>query len=86
VRDAAVVGTDNARWGQLVTAVVATAEDAPPLDELRAHCRTQLAAYKAPRAVVLVDEVARSSAGKVDYPWARERAAGIADGEVRDAR
>jgi fatty-acyl-CoA synthase len=83
VRDVAVVGVDEARWGQLVTAVVA---GAVTLDDVRGHCRAQLAAYKAPRAVVLVDEIARSNAGKVDYPWARERAAGIADGEVRDAR
>ncbi len=86
IGDAAVVGVPEPRWGQLVTAVVATAADAPALDELRAHCRLTLAAYKAPRAAVLVDALARSSAGKIDYPWAREQAGAIADGELRDRR
>ena len=88
VRDVAVVGVDDARWGQLVTAVIAIRPGSglPELDDVRAHCRAALAAYKAPRAVVVVDEVVRSNAGKLDYPWAREQAAGVADGEVRDAR
>ncbi|HEY1739309.1 MAG TPA: AMP-binding protein, partial [Acidimicrobiia bacterium] len=86
VRDAAVVGAAEPRWGQLVTAVVTVDSSAPELDDLRAHCRSTLAAYKAPRAVVLVDALARTSAGKLDYPWAREQANGVSDGEVRDAR
>ncbi|HEY3832122.1 MAG TPA: AMP-binding protein [Acidimicrobiia bacterium] len=90
VRDAAIVGAAEPRWGQLVTAVVTVdgraRQPADLLDDLRAHCRSALAAYKAPRAVVLVDALARTSAGKLDYPWAREQAAGVTDGEVRDAR
>jgi 3-oxocholest-4-en-26-oate---CoA ligase len=31
-----------------------------------------LAGYKVPRALVVVDEVVRSPAGKADYRWARE--------------
>jgi fatty-acyl-CoA synthase len=35
----------------------------------------RLARYKLPKAVVFVDEVVRSPAGKADYRWAREVAA-----------
>jgi fatty-acyl-CoA synthase len=86
VRDVAVVGIDEPRWGQLVTAVAAVGAAPPTLDALRSHCRSSLAGYKAPRALVLVDEIPRSSAGKLNYAWARELAEGIADNEVRDAR
>ena len=41
------------------------------LDELAEHVRAQLAAYKAPRDVVLVDAIVRSPSGKPDYRWAR---------------
>ena len=39
------------------------------------HCRGQLAGYKLPRDVVVVDAVVRSPAGKADYRWARTVAA-----------
>jgi len=45
-------------------------EPAPTLADLDAHSRTQLAAYKTLRHLVLVDEIQRSPSGKPDYPWA----------------
>jgi acyl-CoA synthetase (AMP-forming)/AMP-acid ligase II len=42
--------------------------------DLIAHVKTRIADYKAPRRVVLVDQVYRSPSGKADYRWARERA------------
>jgi len=76
VYDTLVVGVPDDRWGQAVCAVVQPRHaDAPPsLAELAAHCRTQIAAYKTPRYLVLVDEIHRSPAGKPDYPWATELA------------
>jgi len=38
------------------------------------HCRGRLASYKVPRALVCVDDMVRSPAGKADYRWARETA------------
>jgi acyl-CoA synthetase (AMP-forming)/AMP-acid ligase II len=46
----------------------------PALDELSEHVRAQLASYKAPRDLVLVDAVVRSPSGKPDYRWARATA------------
>jgi acyl-CoA synthetase (AMP-forming)/AMP-acid ligase II len=76
VWDALVVGTPSARWGQQVTAVVSLGPGAvaPTVDELRAHCASQLADYKIPRAVVVAPEIVRSPSGKPDYAWAKEHA------------
>jgi acyl-CoA synthetase (AMP-forming)/AMP-acid ligase II len=77
VYDALVVGVDDQRWGQAVSAVVQpVAGAAPSLDVLADHCRAQLAGYKVPRSLVLVDQVERSPAGKADYRWAQRVAAG----------
>jgi fatty-acyl-CoA synthase len=43
----------------------------PTLDQLAAHCRIELAPFKVPRRLVLVDAVHRSASGKPDYRWAR---------------
>jgi 3-oxocholest-4-en-26-oate---CoA ligase len=76
VFDAVVVGVPDERWGERVTAVVqARPGTAPGLDELADHVRAQLASYKVPRELVLVDAIVRSPSGKPDYRWARGAAA-----------
>lgn len=72
VYDALVVGVDDDRWGQRVTAVVKPYREGLDEEELVAFCKERLAGYKVPKAVVLVDEVQRSPAGKPDYRWARD--------------
>jgi len=77
VYDALVVGAPDERWGERVTAVVqARPGTAPTLEELQEHCRRQLAGYKVPRQVHLVDQVQRQPSGKPDYKWAKSVAAG----------
>jgi fatty-acyl-CoA synthase len=72
VVDAVVVGAPDERWGEAVTAVVQpVAGRTPTLDQLAAHCRIELAPFKVPRRLVLVDAVHRSASGKPDYRWAR---------------
>jgi acyl-CoA synthetase (AMP-forming)/AMP-acid ligase II len=75
VYDAVVVGVPDEQWGERVTAVVQARPGATPaLDDLAAHTRAQLASYKVPRTLVLVDEIVRSPSGKPDYRWARSTA------------
>ncbi len=73
VADAVVVGRADPTFGQRVVAVVAPADPAAPptLVELQDHCRAHLAGYKVPRGLQLVPEVARTAAGKPDYPRIR---------------
>ena len=67
VRAVSVIGTPDERWGELVTAVVVPEEpqSPPTLEELRATC-SQLAGFKHPRRVVLVEELPTNASGKVD--------------------
>lgn len=73
VFDALVVGVPDPRFGQHVAAVVHPREGTrPTLAELDAHVRTEIAGYKVPRSLWLVDEIKRSPAGKPDYRWAKD--------------
>jgi fatty-acyl-CoA synthase len=74
IQDAVVAGQADPRWGERVVGVVSLREDAaePSLDALRAFLHERLAGYKVPKAVVIVDAVKRSPAGKQDYRWARD--------------
>ena len=71
--DALVFGVDDDKWGQRIEAVVSTTAHVGEAD-LIAHVRAHLAAYKAPKAVHLVDEVPRAANGKADYGHARRLA------------
>jgi fatty-acyl-CoA synthase len=72
VRDALVVGVPDDKWGQAVTGVVEFADNASASeDELRAFVRTRLAAYKAPKRVVVTDDLKRAPNGKADYKGVR---------------
>ena len=74
VFDALVVGVPDPRYGQHVAAVVQPRPGArPTLAELDRFVRSEIAGYKVPRSLWLVDEVKRSPAGKPDYRWAKEQ-------------
>lgn len=80
VAAAAVIGVPDEVWGERVVAVVEpTAGRAPTEAGIREHCAGQLAGYKCPRAVVLVDELPRNTVGKVLKRELRERARGSVD-------
>jgi 3-oxocholest-4-en-26-oate---CoA ligase len=70
VRDAVCVGVPDVRFGEAICAVVEPEDDGAAdlaAADLPAHVRTQLASFKVPRHVVVVDTIARAPNGKVDY-------------------
>jgi fatty-acyl-CoA synthase len=75
VRDAVVVGLPDPRFGETICGVVEPADGAEvDAGALKAHVTGQLAAYKAPRDVVVVESIARAANGKVDYKRLKELA------------
>lgn len=68
VQRAAIIGTPDPQWAQLVTAVIVRRPGVEVSDaELIAHVRTKLAAYKAPRIVHFTETLPTTAAGAVDY-------------------
>jgi acyl-CoA synthetase (AMP-forming)/AMP-acid ligase II len=76
VFDVLVVGVPDERLGARVAAVIEPRPGAAPsADDLTKHVRAELAGYKAPRSIWLVDKVQRLATGKADYRWASQFAA-----------
>jgi 3-oxocholest-4-en-26-oate---CoA ligase len=75
--DAVVAGQSDDRWGERVVGIVSlrTTADRPEFEAIKAHLANRLAGYKLPKALIWVDQVKRSPAGKQDYRWAKEVAA-----------
>ena len=74
VKEAAVVGRPDEVRGEEVHAVVAlvSGEDVTVLEE---HCRARLAAFKVPSSWEVVEELPKTSTGKIDKKPLREKLA-----------
>ena len=79
VADVAVVGVEDAQFGQRLRAFVVVRAGADiSEDELKAHVRTKLERYKVPREVVFVEELPRNAVGKVLHSRLASRSGGEA--------
>jgi len=66
VEEAAVIGVPDPDWGQEPKAVVVLKKgQTATTDELMEFCRQKLSSFKRPRYVVFIDELPRTSTGKV---------------------
>lgn len=82
VSDCAVIGVPDEKWGERSRAYVVLRPEARGADQsaveeaVVAHCRAHIAGYKVPRDVRILDELPRTSTGKVrknelrDEAWA----------------
>lgn len=75
VIDCLVVGVDDDKFGQAVTAVASVEPGAAVTEgEIIESVKGELARFKAPKSVVFVDAVPRAPNGKADYGTARDLA------------
>ena len=72
VREVAVIGIPDEKWGELVTALVVTDGSGVSADELIAHCRGTLAGFKCPKRIEFVDRLPRTATGKLQKFKLRE--------------
>jgi acyl-CoA synthetase (AMP-forming)/AMP-acid ligase II len=72
VREAAVIGIPDEKWGELVTALIVTDGSPVTAEEIIAHCRAALAGYKCPKQVEFVRELPRTATGKLQKFKLRE--------------
>jgi len=65
VLEVGVIGVPDEKSGERVRAYIKATVPAPSKEEIVAHCRTNLAAYKIPQDVVFVDDLPKSPIGKI---------------------
>jgi len=66
VREVAVIGLPDPRWGERPVAIVVLADGTTlELPALTDHCRTRLAGFKIPKQLIIRDSLPRNPSGKV---------------------
>ncbi|MGG3942216.1 long-chain-fatty-acid--CoA ligase [Peribacillus psychrosaccharolyticus] len=66
IRESAVVGIPDPKWGQSVLAyIVLEQESALSKEEVIVYCQSELASYKKPRYIEFLDELPRNASGKI---------------------
>ncbi|MEO8365587.1 MAG: AMP-binding protein [Pseudoxanthomonas sp.] len=65
VLEAAVVGMPDEKCGEAVRLIVVRKDPALSEDDLRAHCRQNLAGYKQPRKIEFRDSLPKTAVGKI---------------------
>jgi len=65
--ESAVIGVEDPKWGQVVTAFVVPAEQSLTAEEIDRHCREQadFSDFKRPRRVIFVKRIPRTASGKI---------------------
>jgi len=65
VLEVGVVGVADEKSGEAVRAYVVTSQPAATTEDILAHCKEHMAAYKVPHSIVFVDELPKSPIGKI---------------------
>ena len=87
IAEAAVFGVDDEKFGQRLKAVVVTKGSKKiSEDEVKKYVKSNLAGYKVPRDVEFVDELPRTSTGKVLKRELKEDGEDDGDGRKKPAK
>jgi long-chain acyl-CoA synthetase len=80
VLEVGVIGAPDEKSGERVQAFVVASKPAPTSEQIIAHCRQNLAAYKIPAEIIFVNELPKSPIGKI---LRRQLRAGLASTQTR---
>ena len=81
IRECAVIGVADEKWGESVKAVIVKREGAELNEEdIIRFCQNQLASYKKPRQVQFLDALPRNAAGKILKKALRQAEEGVTGG------
>ncbi|EAD8077733.1 2-succinylbenzoate-CoA ligase, partial [Listeria monocytogenes] len=72
VKEVAVVGKTDDKWGSVPVAFIVVAETFDE-DELRRICQTNLASYKIPKQITIVENLPKTASGKIQRNKLKER-------------
>ena len=65
VLECACIGVPDDKSGEAVKLFVVKADDALSVDAIRGYCKERLTAYKVPRQIAFIDEIPKSTVGKI---------------------
>ncbi|MBL4803022.1 MAG: AMP-binding protein [Emcibacter sp.] len=67
IQDCAVIGVPDEKWGEQVTAIIElkNKNSQPDLEEIISYCKENLGSVKAPKQILIWNELPRSPVGKV---------------------
>jgi crotonobetaine/carnitine-CoA ligase len=74
VREAAVVGRPDPIRDEAVVAFVVLDSDGPSVEKMIEHCAENLAGFKVPEEIIVLDSLPVTSIGKIEKATLRERA------------
>ncbi len=76
VKDVAVIGVADEKWGERVHAVIVPRDgEAPDETEVLEWCRSRIAGYKRPRSITFIreDDMPRTATGKIQHRLLKAR-------------
>ena len=74
VKEVAVVGLADPKWGEIVTAFIVSKNPTSELkEEIRTLCKKHLGAYKVPKQIHFLEELPKTHVGKIDKKQLQER-------------
>ena len=72
IKECAVVGIPDDKWGEIVATVLVIRKEAIQTEEIQKWCSSYLSDYKIPRRVMILENLPKNSMGKITKPELKE--------------
>ena len=72
IKECAVVGIPDDKWGEIVATVLVIRKEAIQTEEIQQWCSSYLSDYKIPRRVMILENLPKNSMGKITKPELKE--------------